>query len=67
MRQIPDDPMIRRAEATGYNREPVWPICPVCGQECDTLVKRGDEIVGCGNCIHTADAWEAPECFPDKE
>lgn len=67
MKQIPDDPAIRRAEATGYGTDPVWPICPVCGKSCESLYRRGDTTIGCNECIHEVDAWEADECFPGRE
>lgn len=32
--------------------------CPVCGEECDTLYRRGAvEIVGCDNCIDAVEPW----------
>lgn len=38
------------------------PVCPVCGEECETLYQRhtmrSSEIVGCDNCLDTLDAWE---------
>ena len=35
------------------------PMCPVCGEETDTLYKNiYGEIVGCDVCIRTVDAWE---------
>ena len=41
------------------HREPESPVCPVCGQECETLYRtRADEIVGCENCVEALDAWE---------
>lgn len=71
MVNIPDAPWIREIEATGYcsaengawwntppKNEPA-PTCPVCGEETDEFYKGKDgEIVGCGNCISTVDAWE---------
>ena len=67
---IPDHPVIQNMERTGYpdGKEPTYPHCPVCSAECDTIYKNSDgDIVGCDECISTADAWEAEECFPDKE
>lgn len=44
-----------------------WPICPICGEECDSIYKNKDrEIVGCGECISWFDAWETEECFPER-
>lgn len=38
------------------------PVCPVCGEECDTLYRRhsmtSSEIVGCDICIDALDAQE---------
>ncbi len=69
---IPDHPVIRNMERTGYpdGKAPTYPRCPVCGAECDTVyrsMENLDTIVGCDECIKTADAWEASECFPEKE
>ena len=38
---IPDHPVIRNMERTGYpeGKEPTYPHCPVCGEECDTIYK----------------------------
>ncbi len=46
-------------------KEPLYPRCPICGRECDTIIRnRYGEITGCDNCQSNEDAWEAPECFP---
>ena len=68
MEIIPDDPIIRSIESTGY---PPWikdeqPICPVCGSECVTVYKYLNEIVGCDECLTSSDAWEEDECFPGR-
>lgn len=66
---IPDHPAVRNCELTGYpdGREPDYPHCPVCGAECEFIYRAEDsEIVGCDHCILAIDAWEVPECFPDK-
>lgn len=62
MISIPDDPIIRCAEETGY---PPWidptkePCCPVCGEVCDTFYRNVDgDVVGCDNCVTAYDAWE---------
>lgn len=65
-----EHPIITNMERTGYpdGKEPVYPICPVCNKECETIHKnKDDEIVGCDCCIHTTDAWDEIECFPGKE
>ena len=58
---------ITAALATGYPRSAPneLPLCPVCGEECDTVYKSYDgEVVGCESCIDVAsstDWWEAIE------
>lgn len=38
------------------------PICPVCGEETDTLYADKDgEIFWCDNCVKTIDAWDWEE------
>ena len=67
---LPDQPVIRNMERTGYQdgKEPTFPICPVCGEECEEIFRDKDlNIVGCAICIKQSDAWEEPECFPGKE
>ena len=65
---LPDHPVIQNMERTGYpdGKEPTFPICPVCGEECEEIF-RDLNIVGCDICIKQSDAWEEPECFPGKE
>lgn len=41
--------------------EPDYPICPVCGEECERIYKKGNEVVGCDNCIVEVNAWEWKE------
>lgn len=57
------DPLITRIEATGYPYPVRWPVCPVCGKECDTFYRQGryGDIVGCDECIYQSDAWEDME------
>lgn len=67
---IPDHPDIQNCERTGWpdGAEPTYPRCPVCGNECSTIYKSSSgEIVGCDECLYTADAWEEDECFPEGE
>lgn len=57
---VPDHPIIRNLERTGNPRgkEDRVPVCPVCGEECDTLYISCDfEVAGCDECIKTVDAW----------
>lgn len=70
MEQVRDHPIIENLERTGYpdGKEPTYPRCPICGEECETIYKSKDyEIVGCDCCIRTTDAWEVENCFPEKE
>lgn len=65
---IPDHPIIHNCERTGWpdGSEPSYPRCPICGDECSTIYKdRSGEIVGCDECLYTADAWQEDECFPE--
>jgi len=59
--QLPDHPVIRNLQATGYpdGIYPEIPHCPICDEECDTVYTNlYGEIVGCDECIGTANAWE---------
>lgn len=56
MPQIPDHPIIRNMERTGYpdGKEPRMPKCPICGEPCHTVYTNlYCEIVGCTGCIST--------------
>ena len=34
-------------------------VCPICGEECDTVyLDMDDEVVGCDQCISMADAYD---------
>lgn len=66
---IPDHPVIRNMEATGYpdGKEPKYPRCPVCGKECETIYRHVSGLfIGCDVCIETKDAWGVAECFPEE-
>lgn len=68
--QIPDHPVIRNMERTGYpdGKIPPHPICPICERECDKVYKNRDYgVLGCEWCIDEVTAWGEPECFPEKE
>jgi len=57
----PDHPVIRNMESTGYpdGKEPKTPICPVCGEECETIYRAYvGLILGCDNCINPVNAYE---------
>jgi len=64
-------PVITAMEATGHPtyKDPVYPRCPRCGQECETVYF--DNIThtydGCDRCKTDYDAWDVPECFPSEE
>lgn len=61
MHDLPDHPDIHQAELTGYPYKIMakTPLCPVCGEETDTLYKSsGGEIFGCIECVSTVDAWD---------
>lgn len=65
-----DAPDIRAAERTGYpnGQELSNPICPVCGDECDSVyLDHTGQVVGCTSCLKLEDAWEVKACFPEKE
>lgn len=43
-------------------KKEVCPICPVCGEECETLYRDSNgEYVGCDVCVEVKDAWELIE------
>ena len=48
--------------------EIIYPRCPICGEECETIyrLEKTAEIIGCENCISEHDADAMPECFPEK-
>lgn len=56
-----DNPIIRNMERTGYpdGKEPQYSICPICGEECDTLYRNKYlDIVGCEECVTTIAACD---------
>lgn len=70
MYDTPDHPVIQNCERTGYpdGKEPPCPICPVCGEECETIYKdRYGAIAGCDVCVETRDAWDCPACFDGEK
>ncbi len=56
MKQIPDDPKIRKAERIGDDIREYF--CPECGEACDTIYIRDGYAIGCENCITAIDAWD---------
>lgn len=66
----PDHPIVRAMEQTGYpgGKEPRFPRCPVCGEECETVFRdRCGVFIGCDICVELEDAWEVSDCFPKEE
>lgn len=71
---IPDHPVIRNMERTGYpdGKEPEYPHCPVCGMEeiGEVYVRDSDHgILGCDGCVTTKDAETDPSALhePDED
>lgn len=71
MIDLPDDPIISNIERSGYpgGTEPPLPVCPICGEECETVYRESGtaNILGCNNCLIQEDAWECHLCFPGEE
>lgn len=42
-----------------------YPRCPVCGDECIIIYKKGNEVLGCENCITQNDSWEELACMEE--
>lgn len=54
MELIPDHPIIRNLERTGYpfGKEPESPTCPVCGSTYfEIYTDRDGDVFGCDECI----------------
>lgn len=60
MYDIPDHPIIRNLEQTGYpdRRKDTEPRCPICGAYESEWYVRGKEVVGCWNCVQMKESWE---------
>ena len=70
MQFFPDHPAIRNCEVTGWpdGKEPRQPVCPICGQECERVYENQFSMwVGCDVCLTESDAWEEPDCFPERK
>ena len=65
---VEDHPIVRNYERTGYPgvKDPEYPRCPVCGEECETVYYSEFEIVGCDNCISGRNAWDEDKCFEER-
>ena len=64
-----EHPEITNALRTGFpdNRLRPTPICPICNGLCEEIIySRDGEILGCDLCTSRMDAWEEPECFPER-
>ena len=58
MDRLPDAPWIRDAEVNGFG-DPDPPKCPVCGEECETIINdMYGNVFGCDRCIVRQDAWD---------
>lgn len=67
---IPDHPVIRNMELTGYpdGKEPEYPHCPSChAEETTEIYVNKDGDVGCGACITRKDAEGVPSFTPDGD
>lgn len=67
MIDIPDDPIIKSMERTGYppRYDKKSPVCPVCGSECRFVYKDVyREIIGCDECLTAYEADQEEECYP---
>ena len=54
-----DHPVIAAIERTGYPRPYRQPVCPVCGEACETLfVSQFGDTLGCEHCVMKIDAWD---------
>lgn len=65
--EIGDHPDVARALATGYpnGKTQQYPVCPVCGEDCETMYKDWyGRYIGCNVCVSTVDAWDVEDCFP---
>lgn len=54
MLDLPDHPVVANLIRTGYpdGKEPTYPRCPICGEECETLYEdRDGTVFGCDNCV----------------
>lgn len=66
---IPDHPVIRNMERTGYpdGKEPEYPHCPRCGDECGAIYSYDGDIIGCDECLTSKDAAEHLHTPDDAE
>ena len=66
---IPDHPIIRNMERTGYpdGKEPAYPHCPCCHNECATVYLYDGEVIGCDVCLTGKDAYETMHVPDDHD
>lgn len=63
-----DDPIVAKIMQTGYGFDAKWPVCPVCGCECETVYKdKYGDIFGCNECVEEKDAWNEDVCMGEEE
>ncbi len=56
--EIPDAPWIREAETYGPPDSEPLPLCPVCGEECETFYTDPEgTVLGCEHCVRAQDSW----------
>lgn len=59
-----DHPDIERLMRTGETGRGIYPMCPICGSECETIYRdRMGSCVGCDECLTKHDAWEDREAM----
>lgn len=47
--------------------EQTMPICPECGEECETIYRgRDGQILGCENCVDALNAYDWEEMNRDE-
>ena len=68
MEQIPDAPWIREAENDGMPPYEDGPVCPCCGEECETVYgNQYGDVFACNRCLMEQDAWEWMEEMKEAE
>ena len=62
-----------RSEVASVNRKYRYgdenydsPICPVCGEECETLYLQDGNVIGCDSCVSEKNAWEWWDEYQDQ-
>lgn len=68
MLQIPDHPIIRNMERTGYpdGKEPKDVTCPICGEPCETAYLDVNRFwLGCDHCVQVVPAADLEDLEDD--